>query len=313
MRPFITGATGLVGANLVTALVESGVEPVCLVRDSLPTSLYETMSLRVDCVTVNGDIQDLHLLERVMVEYEIDTVFHLAAQTIVRYGHQGPLSTFETNVRGTWNVLEAARNKGRMERVVIASSDKAYGQHDPPYVETMALHGAYPYDVSKSCADLIAASYHETYSLPVTVVRCSNLYGPGDLNWSRIIPRTIRFAVKKDVDLKLRGRGLMKRDYMHVDDAVSGYLAAASKPIAVGRSYNFGMGEPISISGVVQMTLDLLDYKGEQPEVTQEGENEITDQWMDCSRAKADLGWAPTYNLHRGLNKTIQWYREYLA
>lgn len=311
MRPFITGATGLVGSHLVAEFLRRGVEPVCLVRDSMPTSLYETMGLREKCITVSGDLDDVRSLERIMVEHEVDTVFHLAAQTIVRYGHQGPLSTFEANIRGSWNVLEAARRKSRFPRVVVASSDKAYGKHAPPYVEWMALRGSYPYDVSKSCMDLISASYFETYSLPITIVRCSNLYGPGDLNWSRIVPRTVRFSVKRDVDLELRGGGLMKRDYLHVKDAVSGYLLAAEKKEAIGNAYNFGTGSPVETSFVVDRILTMLNHDGPPPVKTSNGENEITHQWMNTLKAEVELGWHPSRTLEQGLVETVAWYQEY--
>jgi CDP-glucose 4,6-dehydratase len=312
VRPFITGATGLIGGWLVETLISKGIEPVCLVRDGVPRSRFHSRGLDKKAVTVTGDLSDVEMLSRVLVEYEVDTVFHLAAQTIVRYGDEGPLATFDTNVAGTWNVLEAARRKRGIKRVVVASSDKAYGQQLLPYNESMPVEGCYPYDVSKSCADLIARAYHKSYGLPVVVVRCSNVYGPGDLNWSRIIPRTIRFAHKGDVELLLRAGGLMKRDYIHLSDVVSAYLLVARHPDAIGHAFNFGNGEPVTTVSVVHRILALMNYHGVTPTATRDGANEIEDQWMDCRKAREMLGWKPSTSLEHGLIQTIAWYMEFL-
>lgn len=314
MRPLITGATGLVGSNLAELLVAAGQEPVCLIRDGLPKTHYHESGTSKRCINVSGDLSDIRALERILVEHEVGVIYHLAAQTIVRYGELGPLTTFEANIRGTWNVLEAARRHKPIQRVVVASSDKAYGPQDPPYIESMPLAGVYPYDVSKSCADLIARSYHETYKLPVVIVRCSNLYGPGDLNWSRIIPRTIRYCLKGDVDLKIRAFGRMKRDYLHVADAVAAYAMVGDPGVDCdGHSYNFGSGNPVQTSEVVEHITRILKYEGPAPVQIMDDRNEITDQWMDTRHAHDHLGWEPQVRLVDGLTKTAEWYRGFLA
>lgn len=310
MNVFVTGATGLIGAHLTEALLLAGHQVVCLVRDGVPAGYFHQKRLSERCIVVRGDIQDAPLLARALTEYEIESVYHLAAQTIVRYGSQSPVGTFEANVRGTWNLLEACRSYPKVKRVVVASSDKAYGDQPLPYSEGMRLAGKYPYDVSKSCADLIAQSYYHTYTLPVSIVRCSNVYGAGDVNWSRIVPRTFRRGIKRDVDLVLRGGGAMQRDYLHVSDAVSGYFAVHDNG-ACGEAYNFGTGQPIALHYAVEMIFERL---GLQPDfVSAHGSDiEIYHQWMDKTKARKYLKWQPSVTFEGGIDLSIPWYREFL-
>jgi CDP-glucose 4,6-dehydratase len=249
-------------------------------------------------------------------EYEVDTVFHLAAQTIVPIANRSPLSTFETNIKGTWTVLEAARCSSKITRVLVASSDKAYGVHEElPYTEEAPLLGCYPYDVSKACAELIARTYAVTYDLPVAVTRCANLYGGGDLNWSRIFPGTIRSVIRGERPI-VRSDGTMVRDYLYVQDAVNAYLMLAERldePEVSGEAFNFGMDNPKSVLEIVQTIIAVSDCPGIEPVVLGEAPNEIQAQYLDSSKARRVLDWTPQHSLEEGLRETIQWYREFLS
>ena len=309
MRAFVTGATGLLGSHLVTRLVNDGNDVVTLVRDRRGyTPFYDECLFGI--TEVKGELADYRTIERALFEYQIETVFHLAAQTQVRISDGSPYTTFETNIRGTYTVLEACRSYGKLKRVVIASSDKAYGGQPCPYTETQSVAGEYPYDVSKSCGDLIARSYAVTYGLPVSIVRCCNLYGPGDLNWQRIVPASMRFAFKGE-PLNLRGGGKMKRDYLNVEDAVDAYLACAGSDTVKGEAWNFGTGEPVEISKIVSMALRMADCK-RSPSIEGGHEKEIKDQWMNYDKAKSVLGWSPKVSLESGLQETVDWYKEHL-
>ena len=263
---------------------------------------------------MRGELEDLTVLLRAINEYEIGTVFHLGAQTIVGTASRSPLSTFEGNIRGTWNLLEACRICPKLvERVIVASSDKAYGEHDVlPYTEDAPLVGRYPYDVSKSCADLITFSYHATYGTPVAVTRCGNLFGPGDLNFNRLIPGTIRSALQGERPV-IRSDGKFIRDYFYVRDAVDAYLLLAERvpePAFTGKAFNFGMERPLSVLEVVDLILELTDRPDLEPIVQNQATHEITRQFLDCTRAKQLLGWTPRRTLEQGLGETIRWYAE---
>lgn len=316
-RPtFVTGATGLVGYWTVRRLVELGADVTCLVRDWTPHSELIRTGLINEVKTVRGDVRDRDLLERILGEYETDTVIHLAAQTIVTIANRNPISTFETNIGGTWNLLEACRRSLKVRQVVIASSDKAYGsQSILPYTENTPLRGEHPYDVSKSAADLIARTYAVTYDLPVVVTRCGNFYGGGDLNWNRIVPGTIRTLIRSRTPT-IRSNGNYVRDYFYVEDGAEAYLMLARKLAdnhgLSGESFNFSYEKGISVLDLVKRIIEMMNFSLE-PEVMNETSNEIIEQSLDCSKAKAVLGWKPVFSLGEGLERTIEWYRKFLG
>jgi CDP-glucose 4,6-dehydratase len=305
------------GSWLTEALVERGAKVTCLVRDWVPDSRLVSSGLINRSNQVHGELEDGTLLTRVLNEYEIDTVFHLGAQTIVGTALRSALSTFESNIRGTWNLLEACKTCSRLvKRIVIASSDKAYGAHDRlPYTEDMPLQGRFPYDVSKSCADLIAFSYFHTYRLPVAVTRCGNLFGGGDLNYNRLIPGTIRSALRGEAPV-IRSDGSYVRDYFYVRDAVEAYLQLAerlSEEHFTGQAFNFGNETPMSVLDVVRQILSLMGQPSLQPVILNEACHEIPRQYLDCSKAQRLLEWKPIFSIERGLRETISWYEEHLA
>jgi CDP-glucose 4,6-dehydratase len=316
-RPvFVTGCTGMLGSWMTIALVERGAFVVGLIRDEVPFSHLHRSGYQQDRITVvRGDVTDYELVERALNEYEIDTVFHVAAQTIVTTANRAPLSTFETNVKGTWTVLEAARRSPKVTRVAVASSDKAYGAHEKlPYTEEAPLLGCYPYDVSKACADIIARTYAATYDLPVAVTRCANLYGGGDLNWSRIVPGTIRSVIRGECPI-VRSDGTPLRDYLYVKDAVHAYLTLAEHlddPGVRGEAFNFGMDDPKSVLEMVQAIIAVSDHPELEPAVLADAPHEIQAQYLNSSKARRVLGWLPRYSLEEGLRETLEWYREFL-
>jgi CDP-glucose 4,6-dehydratase len=316
-RPtFVTGGTGLVGSWLVRRLVEAGAEVVCLVRDWVPKSEF-VRSRQIEQVTVvRGDIRERDLLERTLGEYEIDTVIHLAAQTIVTIANRNPISTFETNIAGTWNLLEACHRSPRVGQVVIASSDKAYGDQEIlPYDENTPLQGQHPYDVSKSAADLIAHMYAVSFDLPVVVTRCGNFYGGGDLNWNRIVPGTIRSVLRGQRPV-IRSDGDYIRDYFYIEDGAAAYMLLAEQlaahPELRGEAFNFSYGNRLT---VLKLARRILAHMGSdlQPEVRNEASNEIRKQVLNADKARRALGWSPLFTLDDGLDKTIAWYKEFLA
>lgn len=314
-RPvFVTGATGLLGSWLVKRLLELKADVVCLVRDWVPQSEL-VLSKTIERVkTVRGDVRDQKLLERVLGEYEIDTVFHLAAQTIVGIANRNPVSTFETNIQGTWSLLEACRRSPLVKQIVVASSDKAYGEHENlPYTEETPLQGKHPYDVSKACADLIAQTYAYTYGLPVVITRCGNLYGGGDLNWNRVIPGTIKSILKGQRPV-IRSDGNYVRDYFYVEDGVNAYLSLAenlskTKDLA-GQAFNFSNEEPISVINLVKLILNLMDSNLE-PLILNKAINEIREQYLSSKKAREILKWKPKFSLVEGLTLTIKWYKDF--
>ncbi len=314
-RPtFVTGGTGLVGSWLVQRLVEAGADVVCLVRDWIPQSEL-VRSGHIDKVkVVRGDILDRDLMERILGEFEIDTVFHLAAQTIVTIANRNPISTFESNIAGTWNILEACRRSPKVRQIVMASSDKAYGDQETlPYDENTPLQGAHPYDVSKSAADLIAKTYAVSYDLPVAITRCGNFYGGGDLNWNRIIPGTIRSIVRGEAPV-IRSDGKYIRDYFFVEDGAAAYMLLAERlsahPELRGEAFNFSNEIQVTVLDIVQSVLNLMNSEL-QPIVLNQTSNEILHQYLSAEKARRLLDWHPLFTLESGLRKTIEWYREF--
>ncbi|MCI5051694.1 MAG: GDP-mannose 4,6-dehydratase [Simkaniaceae bacterium] len=302
----VTGATGLVGYHLVKALKNKRV--IALVRDQDPQSLLLQSDL--DIAIVNGSLEDESVIERTLCEYEIGQVYHLGAQTIVGCGERMPVATFESNIRGTYLLLEACRRqRDLVKHIVIASSDKAYGTSlELPYREEMPLHGKHPYDVSKSCCDLIAQSYAHTYDMPIAISRCGNIFGEGDQNYSRLIPGTIRSLLRDEVPI-IRSDGTFLRDYIYVEDVVSGYLLLAEK--RARGAYNFGPGAPKSVLEVVNLLIELMSATC-QPIILDEVQNEIRDQYLDSRKARR-LGWEPQYTFEQALEKTIAWYGSRVA
>lgn len=310
---FITGANGLVGSWLTKELVKRGANAVVLIRDFTPkynllNDVYNDLG-----AVVNGSITDLPLVERIFNEYEIESCFHLAAQTIVGIANRSPLSTFESNIKGTWNILEAARGSKLVRRVIVASSDKAYGEQSSlPYTEDMCLLANHPYDASKACTDILARSYFNTYGLPVAVTRCANVYGGGDLNFSRIIPDTIR-SILHDTPPVIRSDGLPVREYMYVRDAVSAYLTLAEqidKKNVAGEAFNFGAENPITVLELVNEILRVAGRTDLNPIIAGKGKTkgEIEKQFLSIEKAMKVLGWHPKYDLAAGLKETIEWY-----
>lgn len=314
-RVFVTGGTGLLGSALVDRLVELGADVTCLVRDWVPHSRLVAEGGLSRVSTVRGELEDGALLLRALNEYEIDTVFHLGAQTIVGTASRSALSTFEANIRGTWLLLDACRQLDRINRVVVASSDKAYGEHETlPYTEDAPLQGRYPYDVSKSCADLISISYHRTYGLPVAITRCGNLYGAGDLNFNRLIPGTIRSALRGESPI-IRSDGTFIRDYFYVKDAVEAYLRLAEHledERFHGEAFNFGTETPMSVLEVVERLLQAMGRTDLEPEVLGQASHEILRQYLDCTKARSMMDWAPLYTMDEALAETITWYTRHL-
>ncbi len=316
-RPtLVTGATGLVGGWLVRHLLAAGADVVCLVRDWVPQCELVRSGLIEQVKVVRGSVASLRGLERLLGEYEIDTVFHLAAQTIVGIANRNPLSTFETNIRGTWLVLEACRRSPTVRQIVLASSDKAYGEQPQlPYTESAPLAGQHPYDVSKSCADLIARCYALTYRLPVCVTRCGNFYGGGDLNWNRIVPGTIR-AVLRGQRPVIRSDGRSLRDYLYVEDGAAAYMLLAERlaacPDLAGEAFNFSYESPLA---VVELVERILAAMGSElvPVIQNHAPHEIRHQYLSAEKARRVLGWSPRFDLAEGLRRTIAWYREYLG
>lgn len=313
---FVTGGNGFLGSWLIQALVEQGASVVALVRDNVPGSLLQTSGAAEQVTLVHGDLLDQALLERALGEYEVRTAFHLAAQAIVGVANRNPVSTFETNIAGTWRLLEAARRSPTVGEIVVASSDKAYGEHEVlPYNEDAPLQGRHPYDVSKSCADLIAQSYAATYGQRVGITRCGNLFGGGDLNWNRVVPGTIRSALEGERPL-VRSDGSPLRDYLYVEDGVSAYMTLAEalnqRPEIAGRAWNFGHNQPVSVLEIVQATLAVLERTDLTPDVRNEASHEIAAQYLDSTRAMNELNWQPRFSLAEGLRRSVSWYRNYL-
>jgi CDP-glucose 4,6-dehydratase len=316
-RPvFVTGASGLLGSWLVRRLLRAGADVVCLVRDWVPQSELVRGGLLDNVKVVRGDVCDRETVERALGEYEIDTVIHLAAQTIVGIANRNPVSTFESNIAGTWTLLEACRRSPTIKSIVVASSDKAYGEHEQlPYNEDAPLVGRHPYDVSKSCADLIAQAYAATYDLAVAVTRCGNLYGGGDLNWNRIVPGTIRSVLRGQRPV-VRSDGQFVRDYFYVEDGAAANMTLAerlaSDPSLKGQAFNFSNETRVTVLDLVARILKLMDSDLE-PDVRNEAVNEIRRQYLSAEKARTVLDWQPLFTLDEGLGATIAWYRDFFG
>lgn len=316
-RVFITGGTGLLGSHLTRQLVGKGAEVVALVRDSVPRSLFFSQdpewNLQGKVTTIRGELEDFRLMERVLNEYEIDSVFHLGAQTIVGTANRNPVATFKANIEGTWNLLEAARlHAGKIKRVIIASSDKAYGNLEgEAYDESFPLNGEHPYDVSKSCADLISKTYAVSYGLPVAITRCGNFFGPGDLNFNRIFPGTIRDVLEGRTPV-IRSDGSYIRDYIFVEDGAHAYMTLAEAMDGAnhkGEAFNFSYGLRMNVKDVVARILGAMGRTDIEPKVLNQATNEIPVQCLNSDKAKKLLGWKPQYGFDEGLKQTIAWYQ----
>lgn len=310
----VTGGTGLLGGWLVKRLLTFGASVVCVMRDWVPQAEL-TRSGTLDRISVvRGDVCDQELLERTLGEYEVDTVMHLAAQAIVGIANANPISTFETNIAGTWRLLEACRRSPRVKQVVLASSDKAYGDAPTlPYTEDTPLRGQHPYDVSKSCADLIAQSYFTTYKLPVAITRCGNFYGGGDLNWNRIVPGTIR-SILRDEQPVIRSDGQFVRDYFYVEDGAAAYMHLAEqlamRPDLAGHAFNFSNENQIAVLDLVELILKAM-HSSLQPIVQGRASHEIRLQHLSAAKARELLAWQPLFTLEEGLTRTVSWYKSY--
>lgn len=310
----VTGATGFLGGWLVRRLNELGARTVCLVRDWTPRSRFFRDRFDLTCDIVWGDVRDQRLLERALGEYEVTTVLHLAAQAIVGIANRNPLSTFESNIAGTWSLLEACRRSPRVEQIVMASSDKAYGEQPTlPYSEAAPLAGRHPYDVSKSCADLIGQAYAATYRLPVAITRCGNFFGGGDLNFNRIVPGTLRAALRGERPV-IRSDGRFVRDYFYVEDGVEAYLLLAERlaerPALRGEAFNFSHQRPMT---VLELVADILGRCGAEiePEVLGQADHEIRCQTLSAAKARRVLGWESRFGFEEGMRRTVDWYRAY--
>ena len=313
-KVFITGASGIIGYWLTSYLHEIGAETTVYLRDFVPNSELIKSNIFAKVNVVSGQLEDYLNIKRALNEYEIDTVFHLGAQTIVETADRSPLDTFNANIRGTWNVLEACRNSKLVGNVVVASSDKAYGSSDKlPYTEDMPLQGMHPYDVSKSCSDLIAQSYAYNYRMQIGIARCANVYGGNDLNFNRIVPGTIKSLLYNQQPI-LRSDGTFKRDYIYVKDVVNSYIVLAEaldrKEIA-GQSFNFGNDKPIKVLEIVRLIQTLMNKEKIKPKILNTAKGEIKDQFLDSSKSRRILKWKPRYTLEQGLRETIEWYKNF--
>ena len=311
----VTGATGFVGTHLTSALAALGARVVVLVRDTVPSStIRDGWWPKVSIVT--GPVEDQSLMERMLGDYDVVTVFHLAAQSQVGVANRNPVATYEANVRGTWAVLEAARRSSTVGQIVTASSDKAYGEQTVlPYTEDMPLLASNPYDVSKACSDLIAQSFARIHDVPVVVTRCGNFFGPGDTNWERLVPGTIRLLLKGQRPL-IRSDGTMTRDYLYVVDGVLAYLrlaeAVSADPTLAGEAFNFSTESPLSVLQLVEM-LQAAAGTELEPDIRATARHEIAHQYLSAAKARKMLGWHPRYAMEDAIAETVDWYRGVLS
>lgn len=316
-RPvLVTGASGFLGSHLTGMLARAGAEVVALVRDEfVPTSIVRRWLGTV--AIVRGDVRDQPLLERVLGEYRVQTVMHLAAQTQVEVANNNPISTFDSNVRGTWALLEAVRRSSLVGQVVLASSDKAYGpQPSLPYSEEMPLRAVHPYDVSKACADLIASTYWQVFDVPVSVTRCGNFFGPGDVNWNRLVPGVIRSVLRGERPV-LRSDGTLLRDYLYVEDGALAYItlaeAMAATPDLRGEAFNFSTEQEMTVLEFAKQICEMAGRPDLEPDIRATAKHEIECQNLSAEKAHRLLGWWPRWKGDEALRRTIDWYREHLC
>lgn len=315
-RPvLVTGATGFIGSHLVKALIQRGATVYAIVRDHRLDSEILRDGVVNKIITVWGDVRDIDVVERAVCKGGVDTIFHLAAQSIVGIGVRAPLQTLETNIMGTCNILEVAR-KHNIPRTVIASSDKAYGDLNVPcYKEDMALLGRFPYDVSKSCADLVSQAYFHTYDLCVVIARCGNVFGGGDLNFSRLIPGTIRSVLLGERPI-IRSNGYLVRDYLYIDDAIEGYLRLAEEALREdirGEAFNFSPETGKTVLEVVDMIGKILGGEAIKPIILDQAKTEIKEQRLSAEKARKYLGWQAKWSFEDALSETVRWYRQYFG
>lgn len=314
-RVFLTGANGFLGSWVAKKLVEQSAQVVCLQRDAMPRAMFVLDGTSNQVTVVQGALEDGSTVARAVNEFEVDTIIHLAAQPIVLTALRQPVSTFESNIRGTWEVLEAARHSPLVRRVIIASSDKVYGSTPQlPYHEQLPLEGRGPYEVSKVCEDLLAQCYAQTYGVPLTIARCGNFYGPGDWNMSRIVPGTIRSLLRDEPPI-IRSDGQFVRDYLYIEDAADAYLRLAELTDADGirgEAFNFGTGEATTVLAVVETLLQVSGKRHLRPVIRNEVKNEIREQYLDWSKTRRLLGWQPKVTLKEGLRLAYAWYAEHV-
>ncbi len=313
---FVTGATGLMGGWLVKRLLGKGAQVIALVRDGVPSNMLAREGILDRICRVSGSVEDFGLLRRALCEYAVDTVFHLAAQPLVGVAKRDPIGTLKTNVEGTWNLLEAAR-QADVRQIVVASSDKAYGASEHlPYTEIHPLQGRYPYDVSKSCADLICGMYAATYGTPLCVVRCANLFGGGDLNFSRTLPGAIQATLHGEPFI-IRSDGKSVRDFLYVKDAATGYMRVAEALAAdrelVGEAFNLSLEVKLTVLDCARKVLDILGRSDLEPIIRNEASAEIREQYLDSGKARRMLGWSPNFTFDEALGETIDWYRDFFG
>lgn len=311
-RPvYVTGGTGLMGGWLVNALVDLGAEVILLVRDRTPASFVLLRKVLDRVTMVEGSLSDPHNIRRALSEYSVDTIFHLAAQPLVGVAKMDPVGTLETNIKGTWNILDAARQVG-IPHVVVASSDKAYGPSDKlPYREDDPLRGEHPYDASKSCVDILSRMYAKAYGMRVGITRCGNLYGGGDFNFSRTVPGLIRSTYRRE-PFVVRSDGKFVRDYLYVKDAANAYLTLAECLAAdaslSGEAFNFSASARLTVLDLIRTVLDLMGCNDLEPVIQNTASSEIREQYLDSGKARQMLGWTPSYTVEESLRETIDWY-----
>lgn len=316
-RVLVTGATGMVGAWVTRWLVDAGAYTVALISDTDPQSELIRSGYINRIAVMNGRLENYDDVERAINNQEIDSIIHLGAQPIVGAADRSPRHTFESNIQGTWNLLDAARVlDGLVKRIVVASSDKAYGtQPVLPYTENMSMNGDHPYEVSKSCTDLISTTYARTYGLPVTIARCGNIYGGGDLNWNRIVPGTFRSILRGEQPV-LRSDGTFVRDYLHVDDIVSAYLLLGERSHEVelaGQGFNFSDESPLTVMEIYKAICAAAGKPDLEPKILNVAVGEIKDQYLDSTKAHTVLGWHAGISLQEGLSRSFDWYRNLLG
>jgi CDP-glucose 4,6-dehydratase len=316
-RVLVTGASGMVGSWLTQWLAKSGAHTVAFTADTDPQSELVRSGTINKVSVVNGRLENYDDIERAINNHEVDSIFHLGAQPIVGAADRAPRHTFESNIQGTWNLLDACRVLSPLvKRIVVASSDKAYGtQPILPYTEDMSMNGDHPYEVSKSCTDLISTTYARTYGTPVTIARCGNIYGGGDLNWNRIVPGTFRSLLRGEQPV-LRSDGTFVRDYLHVDDIVSAYLTLGEQtdnPAFAGQGFNFSDESPLTVMAIYKAICEAAGRQNTEPQILDAASSEIKDQYLDSTKAHNVLGWRASVTLKDGLKKSFDWYRNFLV